>query len=143
MQATDLGYSHDGTKRRRLNAPRHRCMPLQGEVRTGLVVVAGVFPEDLSEMVLAEDDQMVQAFSANGPDHPLRVGVLPGGLGRGEDLPDPDRPDDPPELVAVSTIPIPQQEAMLGAVSGEGFPDLLRGPGRGRMGGDVDVQDAP
>src|SRR6266566_2322299 len=71
------------------------------------------------------------------------VGVLPGGLGRGEDLPDPYRPDDPPELVAVSTIPIPQQEAMLGSVSGEGLPDLLRGPGRGRMRGDVDEQDAP
>ena len=32
---------------------------------------------------------------------------------------------------------------MLGSVSGEGLPDLLRGPGRGRMRGDVDVQDAP
>src|SRR6266705_4921748 len=143
MQAADLGYSNDDPQRRWLNVPRERCIPLQGEMRPGLVVVAGVFPEDPSEMVLAEDDQMVQAFSANGSDHPLHVGVLPGGLGRGEDLPDPYRPDDPPELVAVSTIPIPQQEAMLGSVSGEGLPDLLRGPGRGRMRGDVDVQDAP
>jgi hypothetical protein len=85
-------------------------------MRQGLVVVAGVFPEDPSEMVLAGNDQMVQAFSAKGSDHPLRVGVLPGRLGRGEDLPDADRPHDPPEFVAVGTIPIPQQAARLGAV---------------------------
>src|SRR5437667_6815318 len=103
MQTADLGYSNYGPERRRLNAPWDRSVPIQGEVGPRLVVVAGVFPEDPSEMVLAEDDQMVQAFSANGSDHPLHVGVLPGGLRRGEDLPDPDRPDDPPELVAVST----------------------------------------
>ena len=58
-------------------------------------------------MVLAENDEVVKAFSADGSDHPLRVGVLPGGLGRGEDLPDTDSPNDLPEFVAVGTIPIP------------------------------------
>jgi hypothetical protein len=72
----------------------------------------------------------------------LRTISLPGRLGRGEDLPDTDSPDDPPEFVAVGAIPIPQQVARLGAVSGEGLPDLLCGPGCGRMGGDVEMENA-
>ena len=32
---------------------------------------------------------------------------------------------------------------MLGAVSGKGLPDLLRGPCCGRMSGDVEMEDAP
>src|SRR5437867_7823272 len=128
MQAADLRGSHNGTECRRLNAPRHRCIPLQGEMRPGLVVVADVFPEDPSEMVLAEDDQVVRAFAPDRPDDSLGVGVLPGRLWGGEDLPDTDRPDDPPAFVAIGTIPIPQQVARLGAVSGKGLPDLLRGP---------------
>src|SRR5437899_8138301 len=133
MQTADLGYSNDGPERRRLNAPRHRCVPLQGEVWPRLVVVADVLLENPLEMVLAEDDQVVQALPAYRPYDSLGVGVLPGRLGRGEDLPDPDRPDDPAECVSVGTIPIPQQVARLGAVPGNGLPDLLRGPGRGRM----------
>jgi len=142
MQAADLGDRHDDTERRRLNAPRCRSIPLQGKMRPGHVVVVDVFAEDLSEMILAEDDQVVQAFAPDRPDDSLGVGVLPGRLWGGEDLPDTDRPDDPPKCAAVGTIPIPQQVARLGAVSGKGFPDLLRGPGCGRMSGDVEMENA-
>jgi len=51
MQAADLGDSHDATERRRLNAPRHRCIPLQGEMRPGRVVVEDVLLEDLPKVV--------------------------------------------------------------------------------------------
>ena len=97
MQTADLGDSHEGTKRRRLNAPRNRCIPLQGEVGPGLVVVTDVFPEDPSEMVLAEDDQVAQALPAYRSDDSLGVGVLPGRPWGGEDLPDANSPDDLPE----------------------------------------------
>ena len=36
-----------------------------------------------------------------------------------------------------------QRQARLGAVSGKGLPDLLRGPGCGRMSGDVEVENTP
>ena len=62
MQAADLGDSHDGPERRRLNTPRNRSIPLQGEVRPGRVVVEGVLLENQPEMILAEDDQVVEAF---------------------------------------------------------------------------------
>jgi len=143
MQAADLGYSNDGPERRRLNASRNRCIPPQGEVRPGFIVVEEVLLENPLEVVLVENDEVVEAFSADGPGHPFSVGVLPGRLGRGEDLPDTNSPDDPPALFAVGTIPIPQEVARLGAVPGKGLPDLLGGPSGGRMGGDVEVNDAP
>src|SRR6266581_3109269 len=125
MQATDLGDSQDGTERRRLNAPRHRCIPLQGEMRPGRVVVADVLLEDLPKVAFIQDDEVVEALTTDGADEPFGVGILPGRLWGGEDLPDTDRPDDPPECVSVSPIPIPQQVARLGAVCGKGLPDLL------------------
>ncbi len=94
-------------------------------------------------MPFAEDDQVVQALAPDRPDDSFGVGVLPGRLWGGEDLPDTDRPDDTPEFVAVGTIPIAQQVARLGAVSGKGLPDLLGGPRGGGMGGDVEVNHAP
>src|SRR2546422_6472780 len=142
MQATDPGDSHDGTERRRLNAPRNRCVPLQAEMWTRDVVVVDVSTEDAPQVPFAEDDQVVQAFAPDRSDDSFGVGVLPGRLRRGEDFPDTDRPHDPPEIVAVGTIPIPQQVARLGAVSGKGLPDLLRGPGRGGMSRDVEGNDA-
>src|SRR5437867_12897251 len=106
MQTADLRDSYDGTKRGGLNAPRNRCIPLQGEMRPGRVVVVDVFPEHLSEMVLTEDDQVVQALAPDRPDDSLGVGVLPGRLRCGEDLPDTDSQNDLPEFVTVGTIPI-------------------------------------
>ncbi len=94
-------------------------------------------------MALVENNEVVEAFSTDRPDQPFGVGILPGGLGRGEDLPDADSPDDPPECIAVGTISIPQQVARLGAVCGKGLPDLLRDPLGGRMSADVEVKDAP
>ncbi len=127
MQAADLGDDHDGTKRRRLNAPRNRSVPLQGEMWTRDVVVLDVITQDAPQVPFAEDDQVVQALPAYRSDDSLGVGILPGRLWGGEDLPDTDRPDDPPEFVAVGTIPIAQQVARLGAISGEDL-SLLKSP---------------
>src|SRR6266705_4599704 len=106
------------------------------------VVVVDVITQDAPQVPFAENDQVVQALPAYRLDDPLGVGVLPGRLWGGEDLPDTDRPDDPPECLAVGPIPIPQEVARLGAVSGKGLPDLLRGPGCGRMSGDVEMENA-
>jgi len=143
MQTADLGYGNDGPERRRLNAPRDRCIPLQGEMWTRDVVVVDILTQDAPQVPFAEDDQVVQAFATDRPDDPLGVGALPMRLGHREELPDTDRPDDPPELVAVGAIPIRQQVARLSAPSAKGLPDLLGGPRGGRMGGDVEVNDAP
>ncbi len=111
MQAADLGDRHDGTDRRRLNGPRDRGIPLQGEMRPGLVVVADVSAEDLSELILAEDDQVVQALPAYRPDDFLGVWVLPGGLRGSDDLLDAQPRDPVTEPIAVDGVPIMEQIA--------------------------------
>src|SRR2546428_7298802 len=95
MQTTDLRYSNDGPKRRRLNAPRDGSIPLQREMWTRDVVVVDVALQDAPEVLFAEDDQVVQAFAPDRADDSLGIGVMPGRLGRGEDLPDANRPDGP------------------------------------------------
>ena len=61
VQSADPGYSNDCTKLLWLDVPRDRCISLQGDMRPGLVVVADVFAEDLSEVIFAEEDRVVQA----------------------------------------------------------------------------------
>jgi len=143
MQAADLGDSHDGTDRRRLNGPRDRSIHLHGEMRPGLVVVAEVFAEDLSEMILAEDDQVVQAFAPDRSDDSFSVGVLPGGLRSGDDLLDAQSRHPVTEPIAVDGVTISEQISGFGSSCRERFDDLLGGPLGGGVSGDVDVQDAP
>ncbi len=143
MQAADLGDSHDGTERRRLNATRCRGIPLQGKMRPGHVVVADVIAEDLSEMILAEDDQVVLAFAPDRPDDSLGVGVLPGRLRGADDLLDAQPRQAMTEAIAVDGVPITEQISELGSFCWEGFDDLLGGPCGGGMGGDVEVEDSP
>jgi hypothetical protein len=53
---------------------------LQRPVRTMGVVVGGIDPEDLLEMAAPDDQQPVQALSADRANPPLRVGVRVGRL---------------------------------------------------------------
>ena len=65
---------------------RHRCISIQGFVAAGLVVVANVFGQHVVKMILAQDDHMIQAVSADGTDHSFRVRILPGAIRRDTDL---------------------------------------------------------
>ena len=60
-----------------LDRPMARGILTQGKMRSELVVVAGVGRKDLAQMGLAEDDDVIQAFSAGRADQPLRVSILP------------------------------------------------------------------
>src|SRR6266581_4907759 len=111
-------------------------------MRPGLVVVADVFAEGLSEMILAEDDQVVQAFPPDRSDDSLRVWVLPGRLRGSNDLLDAQPCHPVTEPIAVDGVPITEQIAGLGSFCREGFDDLLGGPCGGGMGGDVEVKNA-
>lgn len=46
-------------------------------MRTRSVVVRDVAAKNSAEMLLAEDDDVVEAFSPDGPDEALAVCVLP------------------------------------------------------------------
>src|SRR2546422_7579331 len=94
-------------------------------MRPGLVVVAEVFAEDLSEMILAEDDQVVQAFAPDRSDDSFSVGVLPGGLRSGDDLLDAQSRHPVTEPIAVDGVTISEQISGFGSSCRERFDDLL------------------
>ena len=85
---------------------------------------------------------MIQTFTSNRADHPLRECILPGTPGRADDLLHAQRLDSTPKLVAIGRIAVADQ-VPLGALFGEGFHHLLRGPFGGRMFGDAEVKFSP
>ena len=62
----------------RLDRPMPRRIFVQGQVRPEVVVIAGVGRKNPSQMVLAEDDDVIEAFAANRANQPLRMPVLQG-----------------------------------------------------------------
>jgi hypothetical protein len=72
---TWLALAGDVQASRRIRRPQ-----LQRPVRTMGVEVGGVDPEDLLEMAAPDDQQPVQAFSADRANPPFRVGVRVGRL---------------------------------------------------------------
>ena len=50
----------------------------QSEMRPNIVVVGSIGLEDLTQMGLAKDDDVIQAFSADRANQPLRMPILPG-----------------------------------------------------------------
>ena len=61
-----------------LDRPMARGILTQGQMRSELVVVAGVGCKDPAQMALAEDDDVIEAFPADRADQSLGMAVLPG-----------------------------------------------------------------
>ena len=65
-----------------LAAPLDRPMAwrilLQGQMCSEFVVIAGVCTKDATQMCLAEDDDVIEAFPADRADQSLRMPILPG-----------------------------------------------------------------
>ena len=59
---------------------------VEREVGPGSVIVLEVVPKDTPQVLLAKNDDVVQAFPPKGPNHALAVRILPRGTRRGEDL---------------------------------------------------------
>ena len=51
---------------------------VQGQMRSDFVVIAGVGGKDSTQMGVAKDDDMVEAFPADRADQSLRMPILPG-----------------------------------------------------------------
>ena len=61
-----------------LGWPMSRRILVQGQMRSDFVVIAGVGGKDSTQMGVAKDDDMVEAFPADRADQSLRMPVLPG-----------------------------------------------------------------
>ena len=60
-----------------LDRPMARRILAQGQMRSQFVVVAGVGREDPSQMGLAEDNEVIEAFPADRTHQSLRMPILP------------------------------------------------------------------
>jgi hypothetical protein len=69
-----------GEWRRLIRSPAttKRGVLVQRKVGTDAIVIVGIGFEDLAQMDLAQDQDMVQAFSPDRADEPFGVSVLPG-----------------------------------------------------------------
>jgi hypothetical protein len=60
-----------------LDRPMGRRIFIQGQMRSEFIVIAGVVSEDSTQMGIAEDDDVIEAFPADRANQPLRMPVLP------------------------------------------------------------------
>jgi hypothetical protein len=61
-----------------LEGPMGRRVLAQGQMRSKFVVIAGVGRKDSTQMGVAKDDDVIEAFPANRTDQSLRMPILPG-----------------------------------------------------------------
>ena len=79
------------------------------------MVVVEVAGEQTPEVALAQHDALVRTLPPDTPDHPLRIGILPGTPRGSEHLLHAQARHAPLKARAIHTIPVPEQD--LGAVS--------------------------
>jgi hypothetical protein len=77
MQATDFADGHDLAHRRRLDRPPIWRVLREGEVSPGAMVVRDVLDQDVSQVALAEDEDVVETLSPDRADKAFREGILP------------------------------------------------------------------
>ena len=93
-------------------------------------------------MIIIEDDQMIEAFSANTSNYSFRIRILERRLRRRKYVFDPHVYYSLTEILAINAVSIAYQ--VLGSLLlREGFDDLLRGPFGRWMLGHIEVSDAP
>jgi hypothetical protein len=92
-------------------------------------------------MALVQDNYVVQAFAADTPEEPLHVGILPGTLWGNHHFFDAHVSHPSPKGGAIDAVSVAPQISW-GRVPREGVDDLLGGPFRRGMFGDIEVDDA-
>src|SRR5262245_17974819 len=104
------------------------------------MVVRDVRDQDVSQVALAEDEDMIETLSPDRADEAFPEWILPRTSGSREDFLDLHALHTLAEGVPVDRIAIAQEIGGCGVVR-EGVPDLLGGPSRRGMLGDVEVED--
>jgi hypothetical protein len=88
VQAPDFGDWHDLPQLRPLDQSPVRRILGEREVGPGAVVVLEVPGEDVSQVALAQYEDIVETLSADRPDQAFREGILPRASRSREDLSD-------------------------------------------------------
>jgi len=141
VQPTDLADWDNLSELGWLDRPPVRCILGEGEMGAGVVIVGKVTSQNVTQVALAEDEDVVETVAADRPDKAFGERILPPRTSSGrEDLLDPHALHTLPERIAVHRIAIAEKIGGCGVV-GEGVHDLLSSPRRGGMLGEVEGQD--
>jgi len=140
MQATNLGECCDPPDR--LHRPRVWRVLAEQKMKTGSMVIREVRTQRSPQRVLAEDENVIQAFSSDRPDEPFDGCPLPRRPWSAENLIDVNDLDLPSEFFAENAVAITKQIFRCG-IEGERFEYLLRCTLCRRMRCHVEVDDTP
>jgi hypothetical protein len=77
MEAADHGRLDDATPVGRFHRSWLWWILVQGGVCSGVVVIEEVVTEQAAQMILVEDEEVIEALPAHGPDKAFHVGILP------------------------------------------------------------------
>ena len=78
MQTADLREGNDLACRGKLYATRPRAVLMEREMRSGVMMISKIAQQDAAQVTLVEDDNVIQAFTADRTDQTLDIWVLQG-----------------------------------------------------------------
>jgi hypothetical protein len=142
VQAADFWKLHDRARRGELDEPELGCILVEREVCARLMVIGEVAGQDASQVSLAKDENVIQTFASDRTDQALRERVLPGAVRCRQDFIDLHTLHSVAKLLAIHLVTIVEEIGGRGVVR-ERVHDLLGGPSRGGILGDVEVNDMP
>ncbi len=143
VQPSDLRNGNHLTLGWWLYLPPEGRVPLQREVRPGVVVIGNVVLEDVPKMGFSENNQVINALASNRADDSLSVRILPGGSRCGNNLSYVHSPNSCTERGSVDRIAVTEKIAWSRISARKSFDQLLRRPLGRRMTGHVEVHDLP
>ena len=140
VQATDTGKRHNISHLWRFNSPGFRRIFVQRQMRPAGMVIFEIFAKDSTQVPLIENNNMIQAIPAYGPDNSFNERILPRRARGRNDLLDTQALDPSSNLLTVNGIPITQQIAWSG-IEWKCFYQLLGRPPCGGMRCNIEVHD--
>src|SRR5262249_55041233 len=140
MQPADLRNCDDLALNCRFDLPRKRRVLLQCLMRSRVVIIVDVIPQDSSQLVFTDDDQMIKTLSPNRADDAFSVWILEGRSRRGDHLFNLHSLYSQSKFFPVYLMSIPEQIAWR-RVFREGFDELSGSPFSRRMRCNIEVDD--
>ena len=118
VKAADAGQGNDAAVLGWLDSARLGCIFPERKMGSRAVVVAEIAAQTTTEVLLVEDDHVVEHLAADGADHPLGEGVLPGRAWCGEKFGDAHALHPSSKLAPVDAVAIAQEIARRRVTSG-------------------------
>ena len=78
VQTADLGEGNNIACGGKLHATRPWAVLVEREMRSGVIMILRMARQYAAQVTLVEDDNVIQAFTADRTDEALGVGILPG-----------------------------------------------------------------